>query len=140
MSDEVTTTTPALSGVYLGTGRRKAAVARVRLKPGEGRFLVNKRPVEEFFQRDQDRLHLMAPLVLTGTNRRFDVHVNVHGGGMHGQAGAVRLGIARALVSADRAHYAQLKAAGFLTRDARQVERKKPGQAGARASFQFSKR
>lgn len=126
---------------YLGVGRRKAAVSRVRIKPnGTGDFKVNKRPLDEYFLREQDRIHLLSPLHLTGTRTQYDVAVTVRGGGMNGQAGATRLGIARALVDASRELYPTLKEAGFLTRDARKVERKKPGKRGARASFQFSKR
>lgn len=127
---------------HWGTGRRKAAVARVRLRPnGEGKITVNKRAFEEYFVRELDRAQVMAPLLLNGANAKFDVFVNVHGGGSAGQAGATRLGIARALCEADsETFYSDLKDGGFLTRDSRQVERKKPGRKGARASFQFSKR
>ncbi|MGE0706374.1 MAG: 30S ribosomal protein S9 [Planctomycetota bacterium] len=129
-------------GYILGTGRRKRAVARVRLRPqGSGRVEINKRPVDEYFTREMDRNAALASLKLGAADQRYDVFVNVHGGGTAGQAGAVRLGVARALVAADRdTFYSQLKEAGFLTRDARKVERKKPGKKGARASFQFSKR
>jgi small subunit ribosomal protein S9 len=124
------------------TGRRKAAVARVRLRPnGSGRVEINKRPISEYFHREMDRKAAQSSLHLNGANTLYDVFVNVHGGGMSGQAGAVRLGVARALVKADKeTYYHPLKDAGFLTRDSRQVERKKPGKKGARASFQFSKR
>lgn len=127
---------------HWGTGRRKAAVARVRLRPnGEGKITVNKRPFDEYFVRELDRAQVLAPFTLNGADKKFDVFINVHGGGTAGQAGAARLGIARALVEADEAtFYTDLKDGGYLTRDARQVERKKPGQKGARASFQFSKR
>lgn len=126
---------------FLGTGRRKAAVARIRLRPdGGGNVMVNKRPLNEYCERAQDRALALAPLQLTGAMRKFDVFVNVHGGGIGGQAGAIRHGIARALVNADETYFQPLKDAGMLTRDARRVERKKPGKAGARASFQFSKR
>jgi len=126
---------------YWGTGRRKRAVARVRLKPGQGALVINrKRTIDDYFVRDQDKLILLAPLRVTGTKTKFDVFVNVKGGGSTGQAGAASMGIARALVKADAANAAVLRAGGFLTRDAREVERKKPGQAGARRSFQFSKR
>lgn len=128
-------------GPFGAIGRRKSAVARVRIKAGTGQVTFNKkRSIDEYFGREQDRILSVAPLRLTGTRQKFDVFVNVRGGGQSGQAGAVRLGISRALVKADHAHYAVLKAAGFLTRDSRGVERKKPGQAGARRSFQFSKR
>lgn len=126
---------------YLGLGRRKASVARVRLRPnGSGQITINKRSLDEYCARQQDRELVLAPLQLTGTRRTFDVFVNVRGGGMAGQAGATRHGLSRALAHADESHYQPLKDAGLLTRDARQVERKKPGKAGARASFQFSKR
>ena len=125
---------------YYGTGRRKTAVARVYLRPGNGRVFVNKRPIGEYFPRASHRMDLAQPLGLTETANEFDVYVNVRGGGHTGQAGAVRLGISRALCEANPAFRTSLKRAGFLTRDARKVERKKYGRAGARASFQFSKR
>ena len=126
---------------FLGFGRRKAAVARVRLRPnGSGNVVINKRPLEEYCVREQDRNLAVSPLNLIGVRRTFDVHVTVSGGGIAGQAGAVRHGLARALVNADAKNYQPLKDAGLLTRDSRKVERKKPGKAGARASFQFSKR
>lgn len=130
------------SQYHWGTGRRKSAVARVRLRPnGSGKITVNKRPFEEYFVRDLDQAQIMAPLNLNDAKSTFDVFVNVSGGGMAGQAGATRLGIARALCEADKDRfYTDLKDGGYLTRDARQVERKKPGKKGARASFQFSKR
>jgi small subunit ribosomal protein S9 len=125
----------------IATGRRKRAVARVRLKAGEGKVTINKkRTLETYFTRENDRTVLLTPLKMTSTLGKFDVFITLHGGGATGQAGAARLGISRALVKADQVHYTILKAAGFLTRDAREVERKKPGQAGARRSFQFSKR
>ncbi|MBL4843906.1 MAG: 30S ribosomal protein S9 [Planctomycetes bacterium] len=127
---------------HWGTGRRKSAIARVRLRPnGSGKITINKRAFEDYFVRDLDKVQVVAPFKLNGANTLFDVFVNVTGGGMAGQAGAVRLGIARALCAADKERfYPGLKEAGFLTRDARIVERKKPGKKGARASFQFSKR
>jgi small subunit ribosomal protein S9 len=125
---------------YYGTGRRKTAVARVYLRPGNGRVFVNKRPVEEYFPRATHRMDLAQPLGLTETANEFDVFVNVRGGGHTGQAGAIRLGISRALCESNPGFRTSLKRAGFLTRDARKVERKKYGRAGARASFQFSKR
>ena len=131
---------PPPTGTHLGTGRRKTAVARVRLFPGSGNFQINGRSVEEFFTEPQDRNDAVAPLELTGIRRHWDVKVNVHGGGHTGQAGAVRLGVSRALVKAYSNHEATLRDAGFLTRDAREVERKKPGQRKARRRFQFSKR
>ena len=125
---------------YYGTGRRKTAIARVFLRPGHGRIVVNKRPVEDYFHRETLLLDLRQPLALTGTESNFDVIVNVCGGGLAGQAGAVRHGLARALCVANPDHRASLKRAGLLTRDAREVERKKYGRPGARKRFQFSKR
>lgn len=125
---------------YYGTGRRKTSSARVFLRPGTGRILVNKQPLEEYFPRASLRMDLAQPFSLTETGNEFDAYVTVTGGGMSGQAGAIRLGIARALIEANPNHRASLKAAGMLTRDARKVERKKYGQPGARKRFQFSKR
>ena len=127
---------------FWGLGRRKSAVARVRLKPnGSGQVAINgKRSLEDYFVREQDRIHLLAPLHLTGSRAKFDLFMTLHGGGLTGQAGAARMGISRALVEADKNLYKALKEAGFLTRDSRKVERKKPGQAGARRRFQFSQR
>lgn len=131
---------PAAAGVHWGTGRRKSAVARVRLVPGSGKVLINKREVHEYFTEIKDRMAVTAPLELTGAQGMWDVLVNVKGGGFSGQAGAVRLGVARALVSANEAYEPTLRDAGYLTRDARRVERKKYGRRKARRSFQFSKR
>ena len=125
---------------YNGTGRRKTATARVYLRPGNGRIFVNKRPVDEYFVRETLRMDLTQPLNLTDTTSQFDAFVTVRGGGHTGQAGAIRLGLARALCSANPSLRDALKRAGFLTRDARKVERKKYGQPGARRRFQFSKR
>jgi small subunit ribosomal protein S9 len=125
---------------HYGTGRRKSATARVFLRPGNGRIVVNKREIESYFPRATLRMDLMQPLELTESVKDFDAYVTVRGGGMSGQAGAVRLGIARALLVVNPDHRAVLKPAGMLTRDARKVERKKYGRAGARARFQFSKR
>jgi small subunit ribosomal protein S9 len=125
---------------YNGTGRRKTATARVYLRPGNGRIFVNKRPVDEYFVRETLRMDLTQPLSLTDTSGQFDAFVTVRGGGHTGQAGAIRLGLARALCSANPSLRDALKRAGFLTRDARKVERKKYGQPGARRRFQFSKR
>lgn len=123
-----------------GLGRRKTAVARVRMKPGTGVFTVNKKPVSEFFVTERDRAQALAPMTLTETTESYDVHCNVKGGGPNGQAGAVMLGIARAIKDLNPAHFEALREAGYLTRDSRQVERKKPGRRGARRGFQFSKR
>lgn len=128
------------AGLQWGTGRRKSAVARVRILPGSGDFQVNRRPVEQYFTEPQDRNDACAPLDLTGVRKNVDVFVNVNGGGHTGQAGAIRLGVARALVKSYQQYEATLRDSGFLTRDARRVERKKPGQRKARRRFQFSKR
>jgi len=125
---------------FWGTGRRKTAVARVRVKPGSGKFEVNKKPLEKYFTEEQDRLDAVAPLRATETFGKVDVFVNVNGGGITGQAGAILLGVARALKQANPAYDGALRAGGFLTRDSRMKERKKYGQRGARRSFQFSKR
>ena len=125
---------------YYGTGRRKASVARVWLQSGDGKIQVNQRPVDEFFPRPTMKMILMQPLKVAGLEGKFDVMATVNGGGMSGQAGAVRLGIARALLHLDTALRSGLKKAGLLTRDPRAKERKKYGQKGARARFQFSKR
>ena len=122
-------------------GRRKAAVARVYVAAGKGAIVINDRPLDEYFKEDALRYIVNQPLVATQTEGQFDIKVTLIGGGTKGQAEAVRLGIARALCEIDKEAYRPtLKAAGFLTRDAREVERKKPGQPGARRRFQFSKR
>lgn len=125
---------------FLGTGRRKTSVARVRLASGSGKFVVNGRPMENYFVVDSQRLLVMQPLVATESGSKFDIRVNVQGGGPTGQAGAVRHGIARALLEADANLRPTLKAHGYLTRDPRMKERKKYGQPGARKRFQYSKR
>ncbi len=125
---------------WYGTGRRKAATARVYLRPGTGRFIVNKRDIDIYFKRETDKMILRQPLALTGTSGDFDIYVNVRGGGTTGQAGAIKHGISRALLRYKPDLRPELKSAGFLTRDARVKERKKYGQKGARARFQFSKR
>jgi small subunit ribosomal protein S9 len=125
---------------YYGTGRRKNSVARVRLVPGEGRVVVNERPVDEYFGKKTLEMIVKQPLVLTDSIGRFDVLAKVHGGGTTGQAGAVRMGIARALLVADLALRPALKRAGFLTRDPRMKERRKYGLKKARKASQFSKR
>jgi small subunit ribosomal protein S9 len=123
-----------------GTGRRKTAVARVFLKPGNGSIIVNDKPVDEFFSRETGRMVVRQPLVLTDHLNTFDIKVNVHGGGESGQAGAVRHGISRAVVDYDEALKPALRKAGLMTRDAREVERKKVGLHKARRRKQFSKR
>lgn len=126
--------------VYYGTGRRKRAVARVWLKPGTGRVVVNDQPLDRYFSRAFWKALVSQPLKAVGAEGKFDVYANVSGGGHTGQAGAIRLGVARALLDADSGLRPVLKKAGFLTRDPREKERKKYGQKGARARFQFSKR
>ncbi len=158
MSDQVTTTGPAVAEApvaqpatqaeaarpgktYIwGLGRRKTAVARVRVCPGEGKFTVNGRPVEAYFSEVKDRNAVIAPLMALDAKNRIDVHVNATGGGYTGQAGAVVQGLARALCKMSADYEPVMREHGFLTRDARMVERKKPGKPGARRSFQFSKR
>lgn len=126
--------------VWQATGRRKSSVARVRIKPGSGKILINGRDVSEYLRRDTLKMVIQQPFEATQTVDQFDVFVNVHGGGKSGQAGAIRHGIARTLQLVDSAHRAPLKQRGMITRDARAKERKKYGQRGARARFQFSKR
>jgi small subunit ribosomal protein S9 len=125
---------------YLGTGRRKKSVARVRLVPGEGKVIINKRDIEDYFGLETLRVIVRQPLELTSTKDKFDVLVNVYGGGFTGQAGAIRHGISRALLKADQNLRPELKKAGFLTRDPRMKERKKYGLKKARRAPQFSKR
>ena len=126
---------------YQGTGRRKTAVARFFLRPGQGRILVNQKPLDEYFGEEAHRFLVRQALELTEALGRYDVLVNVNGGGSNGQAGAIRHGIARALLKVPQEEFrATLKKYGLLTRDAREVERKKYGRPGARRRFQFSKR
>jgi small subunit ribosomal protein S9 len=125
---------------YYGTGRRKNATARVFLRPGAGEIKVNDRSLDEYFKRESLKLIIRQPLLLTETAEKFNVLVRIQGGGMAGQAGAIRHGLSRALVEYNRELRPKLKDAGFLTRDSRSKERKKYGQRGARARFQFSKR
>jgi len=125
---------------YKATGRRKTAVARVRLALGVGKMMVNGKDVKAYFPTDSIQGYVQQPFQITDTVKRYDVLVNVQGGGQVGQAGAIRHGISRALIQADPELKASLKTAGCLTRDAREKERKKPGQPGARKRFQFSKR
>ncbi len=123
-----------------GTGRRKTALARTRLYPGDGQIEINGRPMEQYFPRKSLQMIVRQPLVLTKLVEQYNIRVNVCGGGVSGQAEAVRLGISRALLQADPALRATLKHGGFLTRDARKKERKKYGLAAARARYQYSKR
>jgi small subunit ribosomal protein S9 len=125
---------------FLGTGRRKSAVARVRIAPGNGKILVNGRTFENYFPTETLRTVVLQPFTITMTAGKFDVRINVTGGGPNGQAGAVRHGISRALLKVDLAMRPALKAEGYLTRDPRMKERKKYGQPGARKRFQYSKR
>ena len=128
------------TGEALGTGRRKSSVARVRVKSGSGSIVVNGKPLEDFFSVLQDQRSIKDTLAATGTTSGVDVRITVSGGGTTGQAGACRMGIARALVNFDTEHFNALRDGGFLTRDSRMKERKKPGLHGARRSSQFSKR
>ncbi len=124
----------------LGTGRRKTSVARVRVRAGSGKVTINKRDIEEYFPNEQDRNALLGPVIATEKKNEVDIIIRVHGGGNTGQAGACRMGIARALVSYDSEAFQALRDGGFLTRDSRMKERKKPGLRGARRGTQFSKR
>ena len=125
---------------YYATGKRKSAIARVYMKAGSGNIVVNKRNYEEYFTRPSLKMVIRQPFEITGKKDQFDLYVNVRGGGVAGQAGAVKHGISKALLEYDAELRSILKKAGFLTRDARVVERKKYGQPGARIRFQFSKR
>ncbi len=129
-----------MSEVYLGTGRRKSSTARVRLQSGAGSITVNQRPLDEYFGRETARMVVRQPLALLDMLENFDINVNVQGGGGSGQAGAIRHGITRALLAYNEELRPALRAAGFVTRDAREVERKKVGLKGARRRPQFSKR
>jgi small subunit ribosomal protein S9 len=131
---------PVPENRWLATGRRKTSVARVYITPGTGKWDVNGRTLGDYFPRPSLVQHIQQSFTATDTLGAYDVKAHVDGGGQTGQAGALRLGIARALVSADESHRAKLRAGGLLTRDARAVERKKPGRPGARKRFQFSKR
>ena len=123
-----------------GTGRRKRSVARVYLSPGKGDIKVNGKSFRDYLCRDSLATIVMQPLVAVEGEKAFDIEINVNGGGLTGQAGAIRLGISRALLDVNSEYRSVLKEKGYLTRDARKVERKKPGQPGARKNFQFSKR
>lgn len=124
----------------LGTGRRKSSVARVRVRPGTGKILINKRELVDYFPNEQDRRALLGPIEAVEKKNEVDVIIRVHGGGSTGQAGACRMGIARALCSFDTEMFPPLRDGGYLTRDSRMKERKKPGLRGARRGTQFSKR
>ncbi len=125
---------------FIAVGRRKNAIARVRLTPGTGKRMINDVPMKRYMKRETLEMVVEQPLNTVGMSDRFDVHINVYGGGLSGQAGAIRHGIARALVSYDENLKSQLKQLGYLTRDPRMVERKKSGRPKARKRFQFSKR
>ncbi len=129
-----------ISGDALGTGRRKSSVARVRVRPGSGTITVNSKPMSDYFVNDQHQAAIVATLSAVEKADQVDVLVRVSGGGMTGQSGAVRMGLARALVSMDETLHETLREGGFLTRDSRMKERKKPGLRGARRGVQFSKR
>ncbi len=128
------------TGEALGTGRRKSSVARVRVKDGSGKIVINGKSLEDFFVNEQDRRAVMDTFDAAGVRDKLDTRVIVSGGGVSGQSGAVRMGLARALVNLDTEHFAALRDGGFLTRDSRMKERKKPGLHGARRGTQFSKR
>ena len=129
-----------MNKVFIGTGRRKTAVARIRITPGVGNIIINKQPIQEYFPVLTTQHEALRPIVATKSEGKFDIHANVHGGGFTGQAGAVSLGIARALVEFDSELRPVLRQHELLTRDPRMVERKKYGQKKARKRFQFSKR
>lgn len=128
------------TNIISATGRRKTAVAMINLRPGSGEIKVNGKPFDDYFTTDSQKNHAIEPLIVTESNKKFDVQIRAHGGGLNGQAGAARMAISRALVQADGELKATLKAKGMLTRDSRMRERKKSGQPGARKRFQFSKR
>jgi small subunit ribosomal protein S9 len=129
-----------MADIIYATGRRKTSVARVRITPGSGKITVNKQPISEYFRRQTLELIVRQPLEYIGVVDEFDISANVSGGGWSGQAGAMKMGIARCLTQLDEKNRKPLRDGGFLTRDSRQVERKKPGQKKARKKFQFSKR
>ncbi len=125
---------------YHATGKRKSAVARVWMWPGEGEITINKRPIDDYIKRETAKMVVRQPLELTETSGKYNIYVNVRGGGLSGQAGAIKHGIAKALIDINPGFRSVLKKAGLITRDSRIKERKKYGQRGARARFQFSKR
>lgn len=129
-----------INGDALGTGRRKSSVARVRIRPGSGKIVVNKKPFDEYFVNEQDRAAVLSSLIAVEHSDKVDVLVRVAGGGMTGQSGAIKMGLARALVSFSESLHDPLREGGFLTRDSRMKERKKYGLRGARRGVQFSKR
>lgn len=129
-----------IKNLGIGTGRRKTAVARVFLREGSGKIVVNGKELPQYFVQGEHAMMVRQPLMVTACENKFDILINVNGGGPNGQAGACRHGLARALCQVDESNYSALRANGFLTRDSRMVERKKYGQPGARRRFQFSKR
>jgi small subunit ribosomal protein S9 len=129
-----------IKNLGIGTGRRKTSVARVYVRDGSGKVVINGRDLGHYFPQSEHAMMVRQPLMVTASENKFDVLINVFGGGSNGQAGACRHGLARALCQVDQGNYASLRSNGFLTRDSRMVERKKYGQRGARRRFQFSKR
>ena len=129
-----------MKNLGIGTGRRKTSVARVYIRDGSGKITINGKELVSYFPQVEHVLTVRQPLMTTTSENKYDILINVYGGGINGQAGACRHGIARALCQVDHTNYASLRASGFLTRDSRMVERKKYGMAGARRRFQFSKR
>jgi small subunit ribosomal protein S9 len=129
-----------IKNLGIGTGRRKTSVARVYVREGSGKITVNGKEASQYFSQSEHEKVVCAPLAVTANENKFDIVINVYGGGVNGQAGACRHGLARALCQVDEQNYMSLRANGFLTRDSRMVERKKYGQRGARRRFQFSKR
>jgi small subunit ribosomal protein S9 len=129
-----------IKNLGIGTGRRKTSVARVYVRDGEGKIVVNGKELNQYFALSEYAMVVRQPLVVTANENKFDVLINVYGGGPNGQAGACRHGLSRALCQVDQTNYTALRSNGFLSRDPRMVERKKYGQAGARRRFQFSKR
>ncbi|GMO22941.1 MAG: 30S ribosomal protein S9 [Termitinemataceae bacterium] len=129
-----------MKNLGIGTGRRKTSVARVYLRDGSGKIIINGKNLPEYFVQEEYAFIVRQPLLVTASEQKFDVLINVYGGGTNGQAGACRHGLSRALCQYDQENYASLRNNGFLTRDSRMVERKKYGQRGARRRFQFSKR
>ena len=130
----------AQENIYYATGRRKTAIARSWVKPGNGDVTINDRPIDDYFKLESAKTEMLQPFVITNTSGKYDVRVRVLGGGVNGQSGAIRLGITKALIQIDPDFRQPLKRAGFVKRDPRAKERKKYGQRGARARFQFSKR
>jgi small subunit ribosomal protein S9 len=129
-----------IKNLGIGTGRRKTAVARVYIRDGSGKIVINGKEVNQYFPQNEHSIMVRQPLVVTASENKFDILINVYGGGSNGQAGACRHGLSRALCQVDQGNYASLRSNGFITRDSRMVERKKYGQRGARRRFQFSKR